>query len=193
MLFHALKADFFFILTGRPPFAFKVTSLNNIYEIKTIFLTLYLFWKVLLFYSFYTWSPPPETKNKIYIPAVRWSPVHGAARSCTPHWSISERLQLENQLSLDLTLYSVHCTKSYCLQIYMGGSRNRLLSSLVIRFTSIAVFLVFGPCVAMVCFMVSGSSPIDQLPLLVDGFGPIRNTIKSTVAATKTLKINRIP
>ena len=52
---------------------------------------------------------------------------------------------------------------------------------------------------ATVKFMLSRIGPITSLLLLMDNFGPIRVTIKSTVAATEiekkktTLKLNCIP
>ena len=51
---------------------------------------------------------------------------------------------------------------------------------------TLSIFNFFFICVAAtVDFMVSRISPFSPLLLLVDHFGPIRDTIRSTVAATE--------
>ena len=53
------------------------------------------------------------------------------------------------------------------------------VSSLGIRFTLTVLLLLFIPVAAKVDFEVSRIDPIASLPLLVDHFGPIRDTIES--------------
>ena len=66
------------------------------------------------------------------------------------------------------------------LYINPGGLRKRLHSGIRLTFNVVFSFLV----AAKVDLMVTWIGPITPLLLLVDHFGPIRDTVESSVAAT---------